>query len=191
MRSSGKILFPQLRDGTGIVQCVVLKNAISPELWEALKGLGQRSVESGRTQLDARVTTRVEGDRGPGELPLYHEEVLVEVGEGHLSKMDTIVDPLVVSDLATVVWAPHRHTQAVDSLLRLAQVILVDSEQWPDPAFAAQRAASSRLGHMSWTSPGCGRHPGVSGWRRPSIPPSGSGSCPRSARSPPATGPSR
>ena len=40
MRSSGKILFPQLRDGTGVVQCVVLKNAISPELWEAVEGTG-------------------------------------------------------------------------------------------------------------------------------------------------------
>ena len=38
MRSSGKILFPQLRDGTGVVQGVVLKNAISPELWEQLGG---------------------------------------------------------------------------------------------------------------------------------------------------------
>ena len=107
-------------------------------------------------------------------------------------KMDTIVDPLVVSDLATVVWAPHRHTEAVDSLLRLAQVVLVDSEQWPDPAFAAQRAARARRpGPTSWTSPGCARHPGASGWRRPSIPRSGGGSCPRSARSPPATAPSR
>ena len=43
MRSSGKIAFPQLRDGTGIVQCVVLKNAIDPETWEALKGLGQET----------------------------------------------------------------------------------------------------------------------------------------------------
>ena len=43
LRSSGKILFPQLRDGTGVVQCVALKNAISPEIWEALKGLGQES----------------------------------------------------------------------------------------------------------------------------------------------------
>ena len=40
LRSSGKIAFPQLRDGTGVVQCVVLKTAISPELWESLKGLG-------------------------------------------------------------------------------------------------------------------------------------------------------
>ena len=54
--------------------------------------------------------------------------------------MDTIVDPLVVSDLATVVWSPHGHPQAVDSLMRLAQVVLIDSEGEPDPAAAAQRA---------------------------------------------------
>ena len=43
LRSSGKILFPQLRDGTGVVQGVALKNAVTPEVWEALKGLGQES----------------------------------------------------------------------------------------------------------------------------------------------------
>jgi asparaginyl-tRNA synthetase len=56
MRSSGKILFPQLRDGTGIVQCVVLKNAIEPEVWEALKALGQESalIVRGKVREDAR-----------------------------------------------------------------------------------------------------------------------------------------
>ena len=46
LRSSGKILFPQLRDGSGVVQCVALKNAITPETWEALKALGQESALS-------------------------------------------------------------------------------------------------------------------------------------------------
>src|ERR1044072_3038994 len=41
LRSSGKIAFPQLRDGTGVVQCVVVKSAIAPELWQQIKGLGQ------------------------------------------------------------------------------------------------------------------------------------------------------
>jgi asparaginyl-tRNA synthetase len=56
LRSSGKILFPQLRDGTGIVQCVVLKNAIDPETWEALKGIGQESavIVRGKVREDAR-----------------------------------------------------------------------------------------------------------------------------------------
>jgi len=56
LRSSGKILFPQLRDGTGIVQCVVLKNSIAPETWEALKALGQESsvVIRGKVRADSR-----------------------------------------------------------------------------------------------------------------------------------------
>ena len=56
LRSSGKILFPQLRDGTGIVQCVVLKTSITPETWEALKGLGQESaiVVRGMVRADSR-----------------------------------------------------------------------------------------------------------------------------------------
>ena len=97
-------------------------------------------MEPGRTQLDAWATMRMEGEPGPGELALCHEEVLVDIGEHHLTQMDTIVDPLVVSDLATVVWSPHGHPEAVDSLLRLAQVVLIDSEMEPDPAAAAKRA---------------------------------------------------
>jgi asparaginyl-tRNA synthetase len=64
MRSSGKILFPQLRDGTGIVQCVVMKNAIQPEVWEALKGLGQESavVVRGKVREDARAPGGYEVD---------------------------------------------------------------------------------------------------------------------------------
>jgi asparaginyl-tRNA synthetase len=56
MRSSGKIIFPQLRDGSGVVQCVVLKNAVSPELFEQLKGLGQESalIIRGKVRADSR-----------------------------------------------------------------------------------------------------------------------------------------
>ena len=59
LRSSGKILFPQLRDGSGIVQCVVLKNAVTPEVWDKLKGLGQES------SLAIRGTVRADA-RAPG-----------------------------------------------------------------------------------------------------------------------------
>src|SRR5205085_12254921 len=43
LRSSGKLLFPQLRDGTGVVQCVVFKQNVAEETWDALKHLGQES----------------------------------------------------------------------------------------------------------------------------------------------------
>src|SRR5438034_5280649 len=64
MRSSGKLLFPQLRDGTGIVQCVVAKNSVAPEVWEALKPLGQESslVVTGSVREDNRAPGGVEID---------------------------------------------------------------------------------------------------------------------------------
>src|SRR6266478_3561380 len=43
LRRSGKICFPQVRDGTGIIQCVAVKNALPEDLFEALKNLTQES----------------------------------------------------------------------------------------------------------------------------------------------------
>ncbi|OWR29145.1 asparagine--tRNA ligase [Saccharibacillus sp. O23] len=42
-RSSGKIQFLQLRDGTGYIQGVVVKNEVSEEIWNAAKSLTQES----------------------------------------------------------------------------------------------------------------------------------------------------
>ena len=76
MRSSGKLLFPQLRDGTGIVQCVVAKNAVAPEIWDALKPLGQES------SLIVTGTVR-EDSRAPGgfEIDVTNAEVLQNAHE--------------------------------------------------------------------------------------------------------------
>jgi len=43
LRRSGKILFPTLRDGTGFMQCVVVKAAVAPELFESCRHLTQES----------------------------------------------------------------------------------------------------------------------------------------------------
>ncbi len=43
MRSSGKILFILLRDGTGIIQCIVEKSSVSEELFETASELTQES----------------------------------------------------------------------------------------------------------------------------------------------------
>src|ERR1700681_3157667 len=39
LRESGKLLFPQFRDGSGVIQGVVPKNAVAPEVFEAVKTL--------------------------------------------------------------------------------------------------------------------------------------------------------
>ena len=99
------------------------------------------AVESGRSSLDAWVTMGADDDdEERGSFTLGHEHVIVDVGDQHLSHLDSIVDPLVVTDLATVVWAPHGHHEAVDSLMRLAQVVLLDSIEEPSLAEALRRA---------------------------------------------------
>jgi glucose-6-phosphate dehydrogenase assembly protein OpcA len=99
------------------------------------------AVEPGRTTLDAWATTTAEGEAKPGSFCVAHEHVVVEVGPEHLKGLDTIVDPLVITDLATVVWAPHGHRDAVDALRRLTQVVLRDSVDDQDPHDAIDRAA--------------------------------------------------
>ena len=62
-RSSGKLVFLQLRDGTGIVQCVVFRGN-SEEVFEKAKSLGQESsvIVHGTVKEDARSPIGVEID---------------------------------------------------------------------------------------------------------------------------------
>lgn len=62
-RSSGKLVFLQLRDGTGIVQCVVFRPN-SEELFEAANSIGQESsiIVTGTVKEDTRSTLGVELD---------------------------------------------------------------------------------------------------------------------------------
>jgi len=98
------------------------------------------TVEPGRETIDASVVMTVEGDVERDDVALMRERVVLEVGEKHLARLDTIVDPLVVTDLQTLVWSPHGHPEAVDALLHLSQVVLVDSVNEPDAASALRRA---------------------------------------------------
>jgi glucose-6-phosphate dehydrogenase assembly protein OpcA len=97
-------------------------------------------VEPSRTTIDASVVITVADERGTDSATLMRERVILEVGEKHLPNLDTVVDPLVVTDLPTVVWAPHGHPEALDALLHLSQVVLIDSVNEPDPAAALKRA---------------------------------------------------
>jgi glucose-6-phosphate dehydrogenase assembly protein OpcA len=100
------------------------------------------AVQEGRTSLDAwaGIGTEDAEDR-PGHIAVAHERVEVTVGPQHLLTLDRIVDPLLVPDLATMVWSPHDHDEGVDALRRLAQIILIDSQDEPDVGEALGRAA--------------------------------------------------
>src|SRR3954467_10611666 len=98
------------------------------------------AVEPRRKTLDAVATIASDVPPKPGEFALLRETVVVDIGEQHLAHVDTIVDPLVVTDLPTVAWAPPGHQEAVDALLALAQVVLLDSVDEPDMRDALRRA---------------------------------------------------
>jgi glucose-6-phosphate dehydrogenase assembly protein OpcA len=98
------------------------------------------SVEEGRETIDAWATMEGERAHDPQAISVLHEQVVLDMGPRHLANLETIVDPLVVTDLQTLVWSPHGHPEAVDSLLGLAQVVLIDSVNEPDPAAAIARA---------------------------------------------------
>jgi asparaginyl-tRNA synthetase len=94
LRSSGKILFPQLRDGTGVVQCVALKASVASEIWDALKGLGQESA------LAIRGTVRADA-RAPGgyEIDLIDAQIFSEVHDY----------PITPKEHGTEFLMDHRH----------------------------------------------------------------------------------
>jgi asparaginyl-tRNA synthetase len=56
LRESGKLLFPQFRDGSGVIQGVVPKNAVTPAVFETIKTLTQESsvIVEGKVRADKR-----------------------------------------------------------------------------------------------------------------------------------------
>src|SRR5690348_7906085 len=76
LRESGKLLFPQFRDGSGVIQGVVPKSAVPPEVFDAIKGLTQESsvIVEGKVRADKRA-------HGGYELDVSGVQVLQRVSE--------------------------------------------------------------------------------------------------------------
>ncbi len=76
LRRSGKILFPQLRDGSGIMQCVAVKKLLPEDVFQTLRHLTQESslVVTGKIRAE---------ERAPGgyEMDVEGVEVLQKVPE--------------------------------------------------------------------------------------------------------------
>lgn len=142
--------------GDGFVPARVLNMVVfvesgrADEIAERLRGVGRYhasrtvvlSYETDRESLNAKVTLVAEGEPGPGETALLRETALVEIGERHLDDLATIADPLVISDLPTLLWSPNGHSEAADALLGLAQATLIDSIEEPDWSRAIARACA-------------------------------------------------
>ena len=76
LRESGKLLFPIFRDGTGVIQGVVAKNAVAPEVFDSVKSLTQESsvIVEGKVRADKRAP-------GGYELDVSNVQVVQRVPE--------------------------------------------------------------------------------------------------------------
>src|SRR6266481_4949065 len=97
LRKSGKIAFPLLRDGTGIIQCVAVKANIDEALFETLKNLTQES------SLILRGKLREE-QRAPGgyEMDVEGAEIVQRVTESDPY-------PITPKEHGTDFLMDHRH----------------------------------------------------------------------------------
>ncbi len=64
LRKSGKIVFPILRDGTGLMQCVAVKSALPEDVFESIKNLTQESsiIVTGKIRAEQRAAGGFEMD---------------------------------------------------------------------------------------------------------------------------------
>lgn len=111
------------------------------------------AVEPGRTAIDARVVMSYDEPTGEG-VGVILEQVEIDLGEMHLASLESIVDPVRAAEIPTMIWCPHGHREAIDALLPITDVILLDSDGDPEPAVALRRAtdllASVYVVDLAW-----------------------------------------
>ena len=116
LRESGKLLFPQFRDGSGIIQGVVPKNAVSPEVFDAIKTLTQESsvIVEGKVRADKRA-------HGGYELDVANVQVVQRVPEA-------TPYPITPKEHGTDFLMEHRHlwvrSQRQAAILRVRAEII-------------------------------------------------------------------
>jgi asparaginyl-tRNA synthetase len=114
LRESGKLLFPQFRDGSGVIQGVVPKNAVPPEVFDAIKGLTQESsvIVEGKVRADKRAP-------GGYELDVLNVQVVQRVSEADPY-------PITPKEHGTDFLMEHRHLWLRS--LRQASILRVRAE---------------------------------------------------------------
>src|SRR4051795_4730617 len=114
LRESGKLLFPQFRDGSGVIQGVVPKNAVPPEVFDAIKGLTQESsvIVEGKVRADKRAP-------GGYELDVVNVQIVQRGSETHPY-------PIPPKEHGTDFLMEHRHLWLRS--LRQAAILRVRAE---------------------------------------------------------------
>lgn len=111
------------------------------------------AVEDRRTTLDA-VAVMSYADGAGGGIGVMTETVEIDMGPEHLTRLETIVDPVVMPELPTVLWSPHGHGEAVESLRGMVDVTLLDSDDAPEAdgglSHAEAELGSSYVVDLAW-----------------------------------------
>ncbi|MCU1258291.1 MAG: asparaginyl-tRNA synthetase [Bryobacterales bacterium] len=116
IRKSGKIVFPLLRDGTGLMQCVAVKSALPEALFETIKNLTQESsiVVTGKIRADARAA-------GGFEMDVENLEVVQRVPESDPY-------PITPKEHGTEFLMDHRHlwlrSQRQHAIIRVRHAVI-------------------------------------------------------------------
>ena len=121
LRSSGKIQFLQIRDGSGSIQGVLAKAEVTPEVFEQCKGLGQESsiIVRGKVNPD---------DRAPGGYEMHLTDVkVVQNAQGY---------PITPKEHGTDFLMDHRHlwlrSSRQHAILRIRAEIMRAIGDWLD-----------------------------------------------------------
>jgi asparaginyl-tRNA synthetase len=124
IRSSGKLLFPSFRDGTGTIQGIVPKAAVPPEVFERVKSLTQESsvIVTGRVRADSRAPSGF-------ELDVENLEIVHLVPE-------SAPYPITPKEHGTDFLMEHRHlwirTPRQSAILRIRATIMRAAQEYFD-----------------------------------------------------------
>ena len=116
LRRSGKIAFPIVRDGSGVMQCVAVKSSLPEELFETIKNLTQESsiVVTGKIRAEQRAP-------GGHEMDLLGMQVIQRVPESDPY-------PITPKDHGTDFLMDHRHlwlrSQRQHAIIRVRHEII-------------------------------------------------------------------
>jgi asparaginyl-tRNA synthetase len=116
LRKSGKIVFPLLRDGTGLMQCVAVKSALPEAVFDTIKDLTQESsvVFTGKIRADQRAP-------GGYEMDVENVDVLQ-----HIPESDPY--PITPKDHGVDFLMDHRHlwlrSQRQHAILRVRHEVI-------------------------------------------------------------------
>jgi len=118
----------------------VVDSDYAGEITRRLDGVGRNApsrtilirVFPRRATLSARVTMTTSRDSEASPQSALNELVTIAVAERHLPRLRSIVDPMVMTDVPTLIWSPHGHPEVFESIGELAQTVVLDSSDDAD-----------------------------------------------------------